>query len=225
MNFLVLFGITAGTLLVALAVGRYHHRSRLEQWRELLEPSGDGAVQALSESCALDSAMAEDAYLGALRARSREDVGQAVRLLELSCKVIEEATPSRLNRLRVMSRLIRMAIAILPLEAVPPTAFQLRQLTALAGLGAVVHMFLVAPVERFALRLRILAVGFRITVRALRRSTEAATIRPNTQRAWDTCRRALADWSVLDQEHLRSLRALTAALAVELEREALVPHP
>ena len=71
MNFLVLFGITAGTLLVALAVGRYHHRSRLEQWRELLEPSGDGALQALGEGCALDSAMAEDAYLGAIRARSR----------------------------------------------------------------------------------------------------------------------------------------------------------
>jgi hypothetical protein len=224
MNTLVLFGITAGTLLVALAVGRYHHRSRLEQWRELLEPAGDGAVQALTESCALDSAMAEDAYLGALRARSRSDIGQAVRLLELSCRVIEEATPSRLHRLRVMSRLIRMAVAILPLEAVPPSAFQLRHMAALAGLGALVHMVLVAPVERFALRLRILAVGFRLTVRALRRSTEVAAVRPGAQRPWDTCRRALADWSLLDQEHLKSVRALTAALAVELEREALVPH-
>ncbi|HET8648056.1 MAG TPA: hypothetical protein VFO85_21345, partial [Vicinamibacteria bacterium] len=69
MNTVVLLSIAVGTLLVALVLGRYHHRSRLEQWRQLLEPTGETAVQALTESCALDSAMAEDAYLGALRAR------------------------------------------------------------------------------------------------------------------------------------------------------------
>jgi hypothetical protein len=73
------------------------------------------------------------------------------------------------------------------------------------------------------LRLRILAVGFRMTVRVLRRSTNVANVRPQTQAAWDTCRRALTDWSTLDQEHLRSVKALTAALAVELEREELAP--
>jgi hypothetical protein len=224
MNTMVLLGIAAGTLLVALVVGRYHHRSRLEQWRQLLEPAADGAVQALTESCALDSAMAEDAYLGALRARTRADISQAVRLLELACRVIEEATPSRLHRLRVMSRLMRMSMAILPLEAVPPAAFELRPMVAVAGLGEILHLLLVAPAERFALRLRILAVGFRMTVRVLRRSTNVASGRPQTQAAWDTCRRALTDWSTLDQEHLRSVKALTAALAVELEREALAPH-
>lgn len=223
MNTVVLLSIAVGTLLVALVVGRYHHRSRLEQWRQLLEPAADGAVQALTESCALDSAMAEDAYLGALRARSRADLGQAVRLLELACNVIEEATPSRLQRLRVMSRLMRMTMAILPLEAVPPAAFELRPMVAVAGVGEILHLLLVAPAERFALRLRILAVGFRMTVRVLRRSTNVANMRPRTQAAWDTCRRALTDWSTLDQEHLRSVKALTAALAVELEREALAP--
>ena len=39
----------------------------------------------------------------------------------------------------------------------------------------------------------------------------------------ESCRRALTDWSTLDQEHLRSVKALTAALAVELERDALAP--
>lgn len=224
MNVLVLLGITGGTLLVALAVGRYHHRSRLEQWRELLEPAGDDAVRALTESCALDSAMAEDAYMGALRARSRTDVSQAIRLLDLACRVIEEATPSRLHRLRVMGRLIRMSMAILPVEAVPPTSFQLRGNTLAATLGAMLHMVMVAPVERFAVRLHVLALGFRMTVRALRHNTNAAASHPYAQRPWDTCRRALTDWSTLDQEHLRSVRALTAALAVELEREALAPH-
>ena len=223
MNTVVLLGIALGTLLVALALGRYHHRSRLDQWRQLLEPAADGAVQALTESCALDSAMAEDAYLGALRARTKSDITQAVRLLELACRVIEEATPSRLHRLRVMSRLMRMTMAILPVEAVPPSAFQLRPMVAVAGVGEILHMLLVAPAERFALRLRILAVGFKMTVRVLRRSTNVASGRPQTQAAWDTCRRALTDWSTLDQEHLRSVKALTAALAVELERDALAP--
>jgi hypothetical protein len=222
-NTVVLLTIAAGTLLVALALGRYHHRSRLEQWRQLLEPAGDDVVQALTESCALDSAMAEDAYVGALRARTKADITQAVRLLELACRVIEEATPSRLHRLRVMSRLIRMTMAILPVEAVPTSAFQLRPMVAVAGVGEILHMLLVAPAERFALRLRILAVGFKMTVRVLRRSTNVAAGSPQTQAAWDTCRRALTDWSTLDQEHLRSVKALTAALAVELERDALTP--
>jgi hypothetical protein len=222
-NTVLLLTIAVGTLLVALALGRYHHRSRLEQWRQLLEPTADSAVSALTESCALDSAMAEDAYVGAMRARSRSDITQAVRLLELACRVIEEATPSRLHRLRVMSRLMRMTMAILPLEAVPPSAFQLRPMVAVAGLGEILHMLLVAPAERFAMRLRILAVGFKLTVRVLRRSTNVASGRPQTQAAWDTCRRALTDWSTLDQEHLRSVKVLTAALAVELERDALAP--
>lgn len=224
MNTMVLLMITAGTLLMALAVGRYHHRSRLEEWRDLLESAGEGAVHGLTESCALDSAMAEDAYLGALRARSRSDMDQAVRLLDLACRVIEEATPSRLHRLRVMGRLIRMTIAILPLEAVPPAAFQLRRLSMTAGAAAALHMVLVAPVERFAVRLRVLAWGFRMTVRVLRHNTDAAASRPAVERPWQTCRLALTDWSTLDQEHLKSVRVLTAALAVELEREALVPH-
>ena len=53
--------------------------------------------------------------------------------LRLACRVIEEATPSRLHRLRVMSRLMRMTMAILPVEAVPPSAFQLRPMVAVAG--------------------------------------------------------------------------------------------
>jgi hypothetical protein len=167
--------------------------------------------------------MAEDAYVGALRARTKADITQAVRLLELACRVIEEATPSRLHRLRVMSRLMRMTMAILPVEAVPTSAFQLRPMVAVAGVGEILHMLLVAPAERFALRLRILAVGFKMTVRVLRRSTNVAAGSPQTQAAWDTCRRALTDWSTLDQEHLRSVKALTAALAVELERDALTP--
>ena len=77
--------------------------------------------------------------------------------------------------------------------------------------------------EIFALRLRILAVGFKLTVRVLRRSTNVAAGSPQTQGAWESCRRALTDWSTLDQEHLRSVKALTAALAVELERDALAP--
>ena len=135
MNTVMLLSIVLATLLVALALGRYHHRSRLEQWRQLLEPAADDAVQALTESCALDSAMAEDAYVGALRARSRSDITQAVRLLGLACRVIEEATPSRLHRLRVMSRLMRMTMAILPVEAVPTSAFQLRPMVAVVAYG------------------------------------------------------------------------------------------
>jgi hypothetical protein len=75
-----------------------------------------------------------------------------------------------------------------------------------------------------AIRLRVLLVGFGLTLHVLRASTAEAASRPSAQPPWERFRAALDDWSALDQEHLRSMRVLLSAIAVELQREAVEQH-
>jgi hypothetical protein len=209
------------TLVVALALGRYRHHARLEEWRDLIEPGPNRAADALDHESALERLMADDALVAAEQARQGPDLVDAVRLLELALRVVEDATPSRLQRLRIMSRLVRMSMAILPLEAVPASRFRLRRVGLVARAGAVLDAIVVSPAERMAIRLRVLLVGFGLTLHVLRASTADAAQHPSSETPWERFRAALDDWSALDQEHLRSMRVLLAAMAVELQREAV----
>jgi hypothetical protein len=222
----LLFVIGAVVLLAAmLSIGRRVHRSRLEEWRDLIEPTGRDAAAAATERSQLDHMMADHAYGEVQRARSELDLARAVRLLELALAVVEEGTPSRLKRLRIMSRLVRMSMAILPLEAVPVSRFRLARVSAVARVGAVLDRVMVAPAERMAVRIKVLALGFGLTLHVLRASTRAAGRRPETDAPWSRFQLALADWKTLDEEHLRSMRALLSAIAVELKREEIVHQP
>jgi hypothetical protein len=208
-------------LLALLAIARHHYRSRLERWRELLEPAGRDLARGVAERCELDLMMSNHAFGAAQDARRRLELEEAVRLLELALRVIEDATPGRVERLRVMGRLVRMSMAILPLEAVPAARFRLRQVGLLARVGALLDLVLVAPAERMAVRLRVLALGFLLTLHVLRSSRRAVAERPDGPAAWDRFRLALNDWQALDDEHLRSVRVLVQAVAVEMKREEI----
>lgn len=216
--------VAVGLLLVVWALARYHHRSELERWRQLIEPAGDRAALDVSEACEIDQIMANHALGASERARGRLELSEAVRLLELALRVVEEATPSRVQRLRIMGRLVRMSMAILPLEAVPASRFRLARVGALARVGVFLDRLVVSPGERMAVRVRVLALGFGLTLHVLRTSTSAAGRRPEVGAAWDRFRAALADWKTLDEEHLRSMRALLAAIAVELKRDEIAAH-
>jgi hypothetical protein len=207
------------TLFVALAFGRYRHQRRVAEWRDLLEPGANRAADALESESALERLMADDALLAAERARHGADMVDAVRLLELALRVVEDATPSRLQRLRIMGRLVRMSMAILPLEAVPANRFRLTRVGLVARAGAVLDAIVVSPAERMAIRLRVLAIGFGLTLHVLRASAADVHHQPSADTPWDRFRAALDDWSALDQEHLRSMRVLLSAIAVELQRE------
>jgi hypothetical protein len=219
--------VPSSLLLLAamLALARRAHRSRLEEWRDLIEPAGRNAAADVAQECALQQQMADHAHDQARAARAALDTELAVRFLSLALHLVEEVTPSRLQRLRMMSRLVRMSMAILPLEAVPPSSFHLARLGALARVGFVIDRLVVAPAERMAVRLKVLALGFGLTLHVLRASTEAATRRPEADSPWARFQLALADWKTLDEEHLASLRALLAAVAVEIKREEIAQQP
>jgi hypothetical protein len=225
MNTFLMVVLALALLAGLLYLARFHHRARLEQWRDLIAPTGAHAAQDVTDECEMHQMIVDHAFGASEQARARLDISEAVRLLELALSVVEEVTPSRMKRLRIMSRLVRMSMAILPLEAVPASPFRLRRMGAVARVGELLDRLVVAPAERMAVRIRVLALGFGLTVHVMRASTKAAGRRPHAEAPWDRFRLALADWKTLDEEHLRSMRALLAAIAVELKREEIAHQP
>lgn len=211
-------------LVVSLALGRhYHHGSRLVEWRELLDDAATRSLAMVSVRSDMDRTLVEDAMQGAREARrvAGDDVAE---LLALASFVIQDATTNRMMRLRGMAQATRMAMAIYPLPAVTPARFQGRRLSLLAAAAAALHVALVAPAERYLVRLRLLMVGFWLTARMVRRGAVAAAAEPSADYLWSRLERALADWQALDEEHVESFRALLLSLTAELRR-AVVAQP
>src|ERR1700736_5519211 len=95
-----------GFVCLALVIGqaaRYRHERTIKQWNQLLSPGMRFAVQSLELEVQADAAIADSGLQGAQRARERQELTEAIRLLELSCSAIQQATPSRLKRLRAMA--------------------------------------------------------------------------------------------------------------------------
>jgi hypothetical protein len=224
MNDVLLALVLAGSLLGCLVLARHRYRSRLAEWRELIEPAGVRLAENVSESCVLDQLMADHAFGAATRARAELNPLEAIRLLELMLRVVEESTPSRVRRLKAMSRRIRMSMAILPLEPVRSSQFSLTRVSLVARLGALLDCLAVAPAERMAIRLRVLRLEFHLTVRMLRANIKALSRRPGCEASWRRVHLALKDWGAVDEEHLRSLRALLSTIAVDLKRQELAPQ-
>ena len=125
------------------------------------------AVKALEMEMQVDAAMADDSLRDALHARERQEHFEAIRLLELSCSAIEDATPDRLKRLRAMGVLIRMAVALSPVRPLRMRDYHLRELIAVVGAASALHHVLVTALERFLLRVQVLGVGFRLALRVM----------------------------------------------------------
>lgn len=209
---------TLGFVCVALVIGqaaRYRHERTVKQWDQLLSPGMRFAVQSLELEVQTDAAMAESGLRGAQQARERNELAEAVRLLELSCAAVEQATPSRLKRLRAMAVLIRMATALVPVRPLRMRDYHLRELIAVVGVGAALHQVLVSALERFLLRLQVLGIGFRLTLRVLVGARRQAATTPMARRPWGDYERALEDWKTLDREHLETFKSLAKSLEIE----------
>jgi hypothetical protein len=207
-----------GFVCLALVIGqaaRYRHERTIKQWDSLLSPGMRFAVQSLELEVQSDAAMADSGLQGAQQARARQDLAEAIRLLELSCRAVEDATPNRLRRLRAMAVLIRMAAALVPVRPLRMRDYHLRELIAVVGVGAALHQVLVSALERFLLRLQVLGVGFRLALRVLVGARRQAVSAPAARRPWGDYERALADWKTLDREHLETFKALAKSLETE----------
>jgi len=207
-----------GFVCVALVIGqaaRYRHERTVKHWDRMLSPGMRFAVQSLELEVQTDAAMADSGFQGAQQARDRQDLAEAIRLLELSSRAVEDATPNRLRRLRAMAVLIRMAAALVPVRPLRMRDYHLRELIAVVGVGAALHQVLVSALERFLLRLQVLGVGFRLALRVVVGARRQATSAPASRRPWGDYERALEDWKTLDREHLETFKALAKSLEMQ----------
>jgi hypothetical protein len=102
-----------------------------------------------------------------------------------------------------------MAAAIAPQPPLLPRDFRLAELRTVAGLAQVVHQFLVGSIERFVLKTRMIAFGFGLALRAMRRAKR----REELQIALSRFDAAKDDWKTLDAEHVKAVRALIVSVA------------
>lgn len=217
--------LLAPLAIVALHVvlGQHHAQRAREEWESILEDASPVAVEVLAQSVRFDAVETEAHTGDALAARARGDLPEAVRLLRLSYAVIQEAGPDRAQRLDAMGRLIRMAVAVTPVEPVPVSRLRLPSVTAAASVATLLHHLLIHPAERFWLRVRVLRVGFWLAFRVLTRSLAEAVARPAGSRAWNLFDAGASDWRCLDREHLETFRAFAKSL--RLRRPGLTPDP
>lgn len=196
--FVVVSVVGGLALLAALSLADQH---RGEGWERLRVAAASNALRDLKSQYAIERTAAEAAYSRADASRARGDVDEAVRLMDVGYQYLSELAQDRRAYLGEMALYCRLVSAIVPLPPLRPSQFKLGELRQLAGLGAVVHYVLVAAVERFRLRLWLLARGFALVVRALvPRSGHVAAAR--------------TDFVTLEDETVRSAEALVEALAV-----------
>jgi hypothetical protein len=108
----------------------------------------------------------------------------------------------------VSTRSARMTAAVLSTPAMAPREFRLPEVWIAASLGQLAQLVLVTPAERLALRLHVLALSLRLSLRSMRH--EAAGPR------WRRFERALSDWCVLDRAHVSVSYARRSALPVDV---------
>jgi hypothetical protein len=206
-----LWGLVAVSLVLAVGIcfayGRYQHAAVLRDWEMVLSAEGRRAVDRVRERVQLDAMMVGHSYERAAAAFARADLAETKRLLEATTAVLSSGTHDRVTRLRGMVVCARMAAAIMPVPPVSPAELKLRQTSWLAAVGGTVHHFLVAPLERFALRAYVTLWGLRIALNVATRSTQPETM--------ETFGAAKDDWNALDRAHLELFRALMASLAAE----------
>ncbi len=200
-----------------LVLGRYNASRVLTDWTVLApRPRAEGDIE---EHVALETAVLDATLAAARGAHGQADVSEVVRLLGLAEGAIAEAIPDRVARIKVMSRLCRMAAAVAPLPAVPWRSFQLGTTSGLAALASFAHHLLVSTHERFWLRLQVLQGIFRLSARAMATATRRAPAR--AAEAITLFDRAAHDWKAGDQEFVESVRVLLTSLAARPKAQAV----
>lgn len=199
-------GVALSTLAVCLVLARHRYDARVGEWRSLCNPQVRRHLAQIEELCQAERDCVESAYRSA---RAQTDGAEAARLLRAAYEYVAGVQADRLTRLRAM----RMAMAIQPAPPVSWRGFGQGRMRATALVLGLLHYVLVSPMERFALRVRILILGFGLTLRAMARSTKRVHRIPADGGAWDAFGRGVEDWKTLDIEHLAAAVHLAESLS------------
>ena len=206
-------------LLVLFLDGRRREAQVLRDWDLVLTPKGRAELERARDRVGVQLELVDFTYSQARDARDKGSDDEALRLLDVGCRLIEDYCPTMLRAIAAMSVLSRMVAAMAPPRPLRPAAFQLRELAQLARLNAFLHHFLVTSIERFRLRLTILSRGFstlvRIVLHSTRRAHDGAEALGQELPRLEAAR---ADVRTLSDESLDALRMLLEGLAAERVR-------
>jgi hypothetical protein len=201
--------VALSTIVVCVLLGRYDRAAVAREWDMMLGGRVSEHVRALERTCELDHLMADGSWDAAWQAMLDDDRPEVVRLLDLSYEVLEAATINRRARLRGVRVCARMAVAMAPAPPLLPAHFRTAELRTLAGVATLLQHILVSAHERFVVQARILAFGFVLALRALRRAREGGDLTAALLR-FDV---AKMDWRSLDEAHVEMVRVLLVSAA------------
>lgn len=207
-----LWAAPAVGFIVHLTVGRYNARRVAEQWQSFPTALDAERLGQLRTTVEGDADTLDLTLDSALLARSDGDPAEAVRLATLAHKIVAEAAPDRIGRLKALSLFVRMSMAVTPMPPLRPASFRVGQLSSLAGVAAAFHFFLVGPAERMVLRLHVLRAGFRLVLSLLGRRRGEIERRPDNTRAWQGFEDGSSDFKALDREQLDTACACLVSL-------------
>lgn len=209
----------AATVLIPLLLyvdGLRRERAVERDWQIVLTPKGRAELERARARVGAQLELVDLTYAQARTARDLGSNDEALRLLEVGCDLIEHYCPTMLRAIAAMSVLSRMVAAMAPPRPLRPAAFKLRELAQLARLNAFLHHFLVTSMERFRLRLAIMARAFATIGRVVLRSTRRAHAGPDALGVeLPRLEAARADVRTLSDESLDALRMLLEGLAAE----------
>jgi hypothetical protein len=200
-------------LVFLVLVGHHNENEALRQWEAVLNPDGAHVYAQVAEQVEQKRAMVERSYEGAARARTDGCTQEAVRLLELGGRLVEDCSPSLLRLLRNILVLSRHAAAIAPVPPLRPKDFRVVQLVTLAGVHRFGHHFLMTTRERLEFRLTVLRCGVKAAAGLLLRATRATIQAPSSDARWRRIEAVREDLGTLTEESLASLRVVLASLA------------
>lgn len=212
----------ASTVFVLLLLGLRNERAVRRDWALLLSPRGEKLYRRVEDKLQSELALADVTYDEAFAVRELGSVDEAIALLDVGCRIIENFAPSMLRLLAAMAAFSRMVSAMAPVRPLRPRDFRLAEIVSLAYLNRLLHQLLVSGQERFRLRVYILGRCFGVATRYLLNATRRIVgRRPQAEREWEQIQAIRGDLQALTDESLESLRALIGALDREQRADLL----
>jgi hypothetical protein len=210
--------VAVSTVVVCVLLGRYDRAAVAREWDMMLGGRASEDIRTLERACELDHMMADDSWQAAWQAVKDDDRPEAVRLLDLSYQVLEAATVNRRVRLRAVRVCARRAAAMAPAPPLWPAHFETTEIRTLAGVAIVLQHILVSAYERFVVQAHVLALGFVLALRAMRRARGGRDLTTALLR-FDV---AKMDWRSLDEAHVEMVRILLVSAAASRRDVAVV---
>jgi hypothetical protein len=213
-----LFLLTAFAVLSSLLVlylhGRLNERSAWRDWTTLLEGRSEAIYKTARDRIDDRLTLVDCAYDQAAEAQKTGSVDDAIEFLGVGYDMVEAVAPDLRRLLAGMGVLSRMASAIAPVPALRPSDFRTSNVSNLAQVGSILHVFLVSSKERFRLRIFVLSRGFSVVTRWLflwtQRIRASKSLEPGP---WEEVHALQHDFRKLSDESLESLRVLLLAVA------------